>query len=114
MAPSPRKATRGMAKGVSEGPAAPVEREGGAVQIGKMPRLRIHVQIDGLLSIYAVRAVRTALAAVPGVMGAEVSMKGAVLDADAPLDRAALDDALALAGVRAVQVREEKGMLPLL
>ncbi len=79
-----------------------------------MPRHRIHVQLEGLLSIHAVRAVRTALAAVPGVLGAEVSMQGAVLDTDAPLDRDALDEALGHAGVRVLSVREERGTLPLL
>ncbi|MFN5583084.1 hypothetical protein [Gemmatimonas sp.] len=79
-----------------------------------MPRHRIHVQLDGLLSIHAVRAVRTALAAVPGVLGAEVSMQGAILDAEAPLDRDALDHALGYAGVRVLTLREERGTLPLL
>lgn len=79
-----------------------------------MPRLRIHVQIEGLLSVHAVRAVWTALAAVPGVRHADVSMRGAVLEADGPIDRAMLADALALAGVQMVAVREEKGHLPLL
>ena len=79
-----------------------------------MPRHRIHVQLDGLLSIHAVRAVRTALAAVPGVLGAEVSMQGAVLDTESPLDRNALDEALTHAGVRVLSVREERGTLPLL
>ena len=79
-----------------------------------MPRHRIHVQLDGLLSIHAVRAVRTALGAVPGVLGAEVSMQGAVLDTESPLDRNALDEALAYAGVRVLSVREERGTLPLL
>lgn len=79
-----------------------------------MPRLRIHVQIEGLLSVHAVRAVWTALAAVPGVQHAEVSMKGAVLEVDQPVDREALDAALALAGVRVVAMTQEKGHLPLL
>jgi copper chaperone CopZ len=79
-----------------------------------MPRLRIHVQIEGLLSVHAVRAVRTALGAVPGVTGAEVSMRGAVLEADGPVDRACLDEALAIVGVRATDVRVEKGSLPVL
>ena len=79
-----------------------------------MPRHRTHVQLEGLLSIHAVRAVRTALAAVPGVIGAEVSMQGAVLDTESPLDRHALDEALAHAGVRVLSVREERGTLPLL
>ncbi len=79
-----------------------------------MPRQRIHVQIDGLLSVHAVRAVWTALSAVPGVVQAEVSMRGAVLDTEGPLDRQVLADSLALAGVQLVDMTVEKGHLPLL
>jgi len=79
-----------------------------------MPRQRIHVQIDGLLSVHAVRAVWTALSAVPGVVQAEVTLRGAVLDTEGPLDRQVLADSLALAGVQLVDMTVEKGHLPLL
>lgn len=79
-----------------------------------MPRHRIHVQIDGLLSVHAVRAVWTALTAVPGVLGAEVSMRGAILDTEGPIDRQALEESLAMAGVRLVGLTVEKGQLPVL
>lgn len=86
-----------------------------------MPRLRIHVQIDGLLAVHAVRAVRTALAGVPGVSGADVSMAGAVLDVDSatvPFDEvafaAALRAALDHAGVTLIGMQVERGGLPLL
>lgn len=79
-----------------------------------MPRLRIHVQIEGLLSVHAVRAVWTALTAVPGVQHAEVSMKGAVLETDGPIDRQLLDACLDHAGVRVVNITVEKGTLPVL
>jgi hypothetical protein len=79
-----------------------------------MPRLRVHVQIEGLLSVHAVRAVWTALAAVPGVRQAEVSMTGAVLETDAPIDRDLLEEALSWAGVRVTGVQVERGSLPLL
>jgi copper chaperone CopZ len=92
---------------------APVEGRGLAVEIGKMPRRRIHVQIEGLLSVHAVRAVRTALAGVPGVLGAEVSMRGAVLDADADIAPALLHEALGHAGVQVLEIRTEKGSLPI-
>jgi hypothetical protein len=78
-----------------------------------MPRYRIHVQIEGLLSVHAVRAVRTALAGVPGVLGAEVSMRGAVLDADEAIAPGLLHEALAHAGVQVVDIRTEKGSLPI-
>jgi copper chaperone CopZ len=79
-----------------------------------MPRLRIHVQIEGLLSVHAVRAVWTALAAVPGVQHAEVSMQGAVLETEGPVDRGLLEACLAHAGVQVVGVSVEKGSLPML
>lgn len=79
-----------------------------------MPRLRIRVQIDGLLSVHAVRAVWTALAAVPGVRHAEVSMRGAILETDGPIDDDRLAECLALAGVQLAGVTVEKGSLPLL
>lgn len=87
-----------------------------------MPRLRIRVQIDGLVAIHAVRAVRTALAGVPGVVGADVSMAGAVLDVDGPrtgpFDDAAfavsLSAALESAGVTLAGLSIERGGLPLL
>lgn len=79
-----------------------------------MPRQRIHVQIDGLLSVHAVRAAWTALSAVPGVVQAEVSMRGAILETEGPVDRQLLADSLALAGVQLAGMTVEKGHLPLL
>ena len=79
-----------------------------------MPRQRILVQIDGLLSVHAVRAVWTALGAVPGILGAEVTMQGAVLETDGSLDQQLLAEALAMAGVQLRSLQIEKGALPLL
>lgn len=79
-----------------------------------MPRQRIYVEIEGLLAVHAVRAVRTALAGVPGIEQADVSMQGAVLDCSAPIDESVLAEALAMAGVRLVGLRIERGGLPLM
>ncbi|HEY0929101.1 MAG TPA: hypothetical protein VGE27_04215 [Gemmatimonas sp.] len=79
-----------------------------------MPRYRAYVEIDGLIAVHAVRAVWTALTAVPGILSAEVSMTGAVLELEAPVDRDALAAALAMAGVTLRDVRQERGTLPLL
>ena len=79
-----------------------------------MPRQRIHVQLDGLVAVHAVRAVWTALGAVPGVLSAEVTMQGAVLEVEGPLDRAALDAALDAAGVSVRSLRVEARVLPVL
>lgn len=95
------------------GYAAAVEEDTGAVEIGKMPRLRIAVQIDGLLSVHAVRAVRTALAGVDGVLTAHVSLAGAELETSRPLSEEELAAALEPAGVTVRAVTVQRGTLPL-
>ncbi len=79
-----------------------------------MPRQRIHVQLNGLVAVHAVRAVWTALGAVSGVVSAEVTMQGAVLEVEGELDRAALDAALDAAGVSVRSIRVEARVLPVL
>ncbi len=80
----------------------------------KMSRQRIHVQLNGLVAVHAVRAVWTALQAVPGIVTAEVTMAGAVLEMEGPLDRAVLDEALAAAGVSVQTLTVEPRVLPVL
>ncbi len=78
-------------------------------------RTRVAVEIDGLTGIHAIRAVWTALGAVPGVVTAEVAMTGVRLELEGPLDRDALAAALEAAGVRLVSVTvEEARVLPIL
>ncbi len=72
------------------------------------------MQLDGLVAVHAVRAVWTALGAVPGVLSAEVTMQGAVLEVEGELDRAALDAALDAAGVSVRSLRVETRVLPVL
>ena len=79
-----------------------------------MPRQRIRVQLDGLVAVHAVRAVWTALGAVPGVLNAEVTMQGAVLEVEGELDRVALAVALEAAGVTIRSLRVEARVLPIL
>lgn len=79
-----------------------------------MTRQRIHVQIDGLLSVHAVRAARTALGSIPGVESAEVSMRGAVLEAGAALPAVVIEEALAAAGLTLAGLRIESAGLPVL
>ena len=73
----------------------------------------MHVALNGLVAVHAVRAVWTALAAVPGILSAEVSMAGAILDVTAPVDegalRRAIDEALAPIGVETRSLRVESG-----
>jgi hypothetical protein len=83
-----------------------------------MARQRILVELDGLISVHAARAAHTALAAVPGIVSAQVSMAGAVLEYEGPLDEAAfaasLAEALAVADLRVLSIRRERAELPLL
>lgn len=83
-----------------------------------MPRQRVHVEIAGLLSVHAVRAVQTALTGVPAIVQAEVSMAGAILETEPLPDpeafRTVLADALELAGVTLTAMRVERAGLPLL
>ncbi len=72
------------------------------------------MQLDGLVAVHAVRAVWTALGAVPGLVSAEVTMQGAILEVEGELDRAALDMALEAAGVSVRSVRVEARVLPVL
>lgn len=78
-----------------------------------MTRQRIHVQLNGLVAVHAVRAVWTALGAVPGVVSADVTMQGAVLEVEGALDRAALESALDAAGVTVRSIRIESRVLPI-
>jgi hypothetical protein len=67
-------------------------------------RTRVRLEIDGLTGIHAVRAVWSALGAVPGIVGAEVSMGGVQLDVEGALDEVTLSAALDAAGLTLVSV----------
>ena len=64
--------------------------------------------IADMPAVHAVRAVETAFAGVPGVTGADVWLGGATVDHDGTVPRAALEDAVALAGCRVVDAHEER------
>ncbi|GJG87417.1 hypothetical protein tb265_25980 [Gemmatimonadetes bacterium T265] len=64
--------------------------------------------IADMPAVHAVRAVETAFAGVPGVVGAEVWMGGAAIDHDGTVTRAALEAAVALAGCTVVDARAER------
>ena len=81
-------------------------------------RTRVEITLDGLIAIHAVRAVRMALGAVPGVVVAEVTMTGAALELEGVVDvlalRAVLASALDVVGVRIVTISVSPGrILPL-
>ena len=72
------------------------------------PRRRWILTIADMPAVHAVRAVETAFAGVPGIVGAEVWMGGATVDHDGTVTRAMVDDAVALAGCGVVDAREER------
>jgi copper chaperone CopZ len=78
-------------------------------------RTRISLAIDGLTGAHAVRAVWTALGAVPGIVSADVSLAGVQLEIEGVLDEAVLGPALEAAGVtlRSVTIVQPR-ILPIL
>lgn len=76
------------------------------------PPSSVFLRIDGLISVHAVRAAYTALAAVPGVVRAEVSRRGALIEHDGSATRASVADALAMAGLALAEWRDERPTLP--
>jgi copper chaperone CopZ len=68
----------------------------------------IHVTIAGMNAVHAVRAVYTALAGVPGIVRAEVTLGGASVEHDGSVTRALLAEAVAVAGFELVDWREER------
>lgn len=72
-----------------------------------------HLEIGGMLSVHAVRAVYTAFGGVPGVLRADVVLGHATVEHDGTATRDALAEAVALAGCELVAMREER-RLPLL
>ena len=77
-----------------------------------MARQRLEVEIEGLVAVHAVRAIRTALGLLPGVTAADVSLAGVVLHTDGTVTPEAVAEALAHAGVTVTGVRMRRGGLP--
>jgi copper chaperone CopZ len=67
-----------------------------------------HLQIDGMLSVHAVRAVYTAFAGVPGIRSAEVTLGGATVEHDGTVTREMLAEAIEFAGFTLAAWREER------
>lgn len=84
-----------------------VPRRGDRVNISRMgpvSRSHIRLEVEGLTGTHAVRAAWTALAAVPGIVSADVSMAGVVLEVEGVLDQSLLATALDAAGVRLIGI----------
>jgi copper chaperone CopZ len=69
-----------------------------------------HLTIAGMTAVHAVRAVYTAFAGVPGIVRAEVTLGGAVVEHDGSVTRAALAEAISVAGFELVAYREERSL----
>lgn len=95
--------------GASPDAAAPTATAGEDSALSPRTRRRLRVALDGLVAVHAVRAAWTAMAAVPGVVEAEVDRHGATVHVDADLPAAAWHGRIAEAlqpvgiGVRSVE-----------
>ena len=70
----------------------------------------VHLVLDGMSAVHAVRAFWTALAGVPGVTRADVQLGTATVEHDGSATRAALEEAAALAGCTIVRWREDRSL----
>ncbi len=93
-------------------PPTPETTAGGGAP-SNLPRRRLFVHLDGLVAVHAARAVHMALAGVPGVCTAAVTLAGAELEVEGTLDQAALEAAVALAGATVRRVVAQPRTLPL-
>ena len=71
------------------------------------------LRIDGMSCQHCVRAVFTALTPVPGIISADVSIGGAVIEHDGRATFEALRDAIEESGYHASLEDEEKRRLPI-
>lgn len=68
--------------------------------------------IDGMSCTHCVRAVFTALAGVPGVSHADVSIGKAVIEHDGSVSPEALREAISIAGYEVADFRDDRRTLP--
>ena len=76
--------------------------------------MQAELDIAGMVAVHSARAVHTALGGVPGVLSADVSMRGATLEHDGTVTREAVAEAVAMVGCELTGWREERGRLPVL
>ena len=74
--------------------------------------MRTTLAIAGMSCVHCKRAVFTALAGVPGVTSADVSIGSAEVEHDGSVTLQALRDAIALAGYEATNAVEDRRVLP--
>lgn len=74
--------------------------------------MQVNVSIIGMRSAHAVRAVFTALAGVPGIVRADVTLGHAVIEHDGTAGVSAIRDAISIAGFETGEVSENRRVLP--
>ena len=72
-----------------------------------------HLRIAGMTCQHCVRAVFTALTPVPGIISADVSIGGAVIEHDGRATVDVLREAIAASGYEVTSAEEEKRRLPI-
>jgi copper chaperone CopZ len=75
-------------------------------------RVVARLTIPGMTSVHATRAVFTALGGVEGVVRADVTRSGAVVEHDGSVTEEMLRAAVGVAGFEVAAVRLERGRLP--
>jgi copper chaperone CopZ len=78
-----------------------------------MPSMVTTASISGMTCAHCVRAVFTALAGVPGIARADVSIGKAVIEHDGTVSPEAIRDAVALAGYAVDDTKVDRRSLPL-
>lgn len=76
--------------------------------------MQTRLEIPTMSTVHAVRAVWTALTAVPGIVSADVARGRAVVEHDGRATAEALRAAIAVAGYEVAGVHEERRRLPTL
>jgi copper chaperone CopZ len=76
--------------------------------------MELTAEIDGMRAVHCVRAVQTALTAVPGITAIDVTLGRAVVQHDGRATAAAVRDAIGVAGFPVTAVHEVRRRLPLL
>lgn len=80
-----------------------------------MPAGRFYLRLSGMNAVHAVRALKTAVGGLPGVIHADIKMGEAVISHDGRLSEKALRDAVKYAGLGIVNLSEDRRRrLPLL
>ena len=80
-----------------------------------MPAHRFYVRLSGMNAVHAIRALQTAVGGLPGVINVDAHLGEAIIAHDGRLSEKMLRDAVNVAGLRIVNLSEDRRRrLPLL